>query len=155
MTSGESSIEAIRFNRSLHIVFVRRMFRALFLPVIIVSVVMAAQPAPLTPDEAKALREPIDLGHRLLAALSRYPQPSASSKASAGIDLITSVPTVELLHSAGYVTDSDLELAHGYRATLQAVPAGSGASQPLLSMHTDRGELTFARDGTLALQHHE
>ncbi len=134
---------------------VRPMIRALLFLVVSLPAVLAAQPTPLSSDKAKLLQQPIDLGYRLLAALSRYPKPSASANRTGGVDLITSVPTVEVLHSAGYVTDSDMVLARRYRATFQSMPAGSNASQPRLSMHTDRGELTFAGDGTVALQRHE
>jgi hypothetical protein len=135
--------------------FARPMIRALLFLVVSLPAVLAAQPRPLSSDEAKLLQQPIDLGQRLLAALSRYPEPSASANRTTGVDLITNVPTVEVLHSAGYVTDSDMVLARRYGATFQSKPAGSNASQPLLSMHTDRGELTFAGDGTLTLRRHE
>ena len=40
----------------------------MLLLLIICSSTVAAQPEPITPDKAKLLQQPIDLGHRLIAA---------------------------------------------------------------------------------------
>jgi hypothetical protein len=119
--------------------------------------VFADQPTthPLTAKEAAALQEPIALGHRILNALSRYAQTSEPPMIPAELDLLTRVPTIEILHAAGYISDSDMPLAHRYLATLQPIPPGAPSTQPLLTMQTDRGELILDTRGTVTLRQHK
>jgi hypothetical protein len=109
-----------------------------------------AQPAPhsLSPEDTEALREPLALGQRIIAAASKYSKPSDFAKMPNGPALLTQVPTIEILHAARDISDADMLLARRYRATLHP------ANQPLLSMETDRGELEFYGRGGVTLRSH-
>ncbi len=109
---------------------------------------------PLTAKESAALQEPTTLGHRILNALSRYSKASEPPKIPAGLDLLTRVPTIEVLHAGGYISDSDMPLTHRYLATLQPIPPDAPRTQPLLTMQTDRGELIFDTRGNVTLRQH-
>ena len=133
--------------------------RALYICLLIaVGAAFASQPItgrPLTAKEAAALREPTALGHRILTALSHYPKASEEAKVPTGLDLLTQVPTIEVLHAGGYISDSDMSLSHHYHAALQPIPAGAPQTQPLLTMQTDRGELVFDTLGDVTLRQHQ
>jgi hypothetical protein len=107
-----------------------------------------AQPAPhsLSPEDAEALREPLALGQRIMVAASKYFKPSDLAKMPTAGALLTRVPTVEILHAAGDISDADMMLARRYRATLHP------ATQPLLSIETDRGELIFYGQSEVTLR---
>src|SRR5258708_3759808 len=121
--------------------------RQLFLLLLIaVSSAFADQPAarrPLTAKESAALQEPITLGQRILAALSRYSKTSERIKVPTEFDVMTRTPTIEVLHAAGYVGDSDMPLSHRYQVVLELIPPEAPPTQPLLTMQTGSGELIF------------
>jgi hypothetical protein len=125
---------------------------------ITIGAAFASQPItsrPLSAKEAAALREPTALGRRILSALSHYPKASEQAKVPTGLDLLTPVPPIEVLHACGYISDSDISLSHQYHATLQPIPSGAPQTQPLLTMKTDRGELVFDTLGDVTLWQHQ
>ena len=125
--------------------------------VISVGIALADRPPySLTPDEMKALQEPIMVGHRILDALSRYSKASdeANVNVPTGLSLLTHAPTIEVLHAAGYISDSDFALAQRYHAMPQPVPANQG-SAARLTMQTERGKLVFDTRGEITLHQHE
>jgi hypothetical protein len=99
-----------------------------------------------------ALHEPVALGGRILAALSRCSKASEQVKVLPGFDVLTWVPTIEVLHVGGYISDSDMSLARRYQAAPQLIPANSPPTQPLLRMQTDQGELIFDTRANVALR---
>jgi hypothetical protein len=127
-----------------------------FALVISVSVAFGSEPAArsLTSDEAKALRQPTALGERILAQVSRYRKASEGIKIPLEFDVLTRAPTIDVLRAAGYITESDMTLAHRYQATLQPVPANARPTHPLLTMETERGELIFDTRGEITLRQH-
>jgi hypothetical protein len=131
--------------------------RTLYLILFVVAGLAFAQqppsPRPLTTAEAAALVEPVALGHRVLAALSHYFEVKIPrGPAGTGPTLLTSMPTLELLHVAACLNDSDFALSRHYRATLHTMLPNAPATQPVLSMRTDRGELFFDIGGNRTLQ---
>ena len=110
---------------------------------------------PLTAKETAALQEPIALGGRILAALSRYSTASEQVKVPPEYDVLTRVPTIEILHAGGYISDSDMPLTHRYPLALQFIPAEAPPTQPLLTMQTDSGELIFDTRGNVSLRPHQ
>ena len=130
------------------------MRRLSVLLVIAVSSAFADQSTtrPLTTEQIVALQEPVALGGRLLAALSRYAKASEQVKVPTEFDVSTRVPTIELLHASGCISDSDVTLAYRYRAVPQLIPANSPPTQPMLTMQTDRGELIFDTRAKVALR---
>jgi len=120
-----------------------------------VGFAVADQPGhSLTPDETKALQQPITVGRHILDALSRYSKASDEANVPTGLSLLTGAPTVEVLHAAGYISDSDLALAQRCHATPQPIPANQ-ASATRLTMQTDRGELVFDTRGDVILRQHQ
>jgi hypothetical protein len=120
-----------------------------------ITVVLADEPArrPLTTDEVAALKEPLELGQRVLAAWSRYSQvASLSTPVRAGSDVITSTPTLELLHATHSLGDSDFALALHYQTRLHPVPPNPPKDASIVSMRTDRGEIVVDISGNVALQ---
>jgi hypothetical protein len=69
-------------------------------------------------------------------------------------DVLAWVPTLEVLHAGGYISDSDMSLARRYQAARQLIPANSPPTQPLLTMQTDQGELIFDTRANVALRQH-
>ena len=125
------------------------------LVLIAVSSAFADQPTtrrPLTAKEPAALEKPITVGHRILTALSRYSKASDQVQLPPELDVSTQVPTIEILHAGGYISDSDMPLTHRYRLALQLIPAEAPPTQPLLTMQTDSGELIFDTRGNIALR---
>ena len=110
---------------------------------------------PLTTVDAAALEEATALGQRVLTALARYLAVSRPPNISGGSDLLARTPTIEVLHAIGYLSDSDIALSNQYHATLYPVPPEPAATQPVLTMHTDRGELIFDAGGNVALELHK
>ena len=123
---------------------------------IAVGSAFADQPTtrPLTPEETVALDEPIAVGGRILAALSRCSKASEQMKVPPEFDVLTRVPTIEILRAAGYISDSDASLARRYKAAPQLIPANSPPTQPLLTMQTDQGELIFDTRAHVTLRQH-
>ena len=109
---------------------------------------------PLTAKERASLHEPVALGGRILAALARYSKASEQLKVPTEYDVLTRVPTIELLHAGGYISNSDVSLAHRYQAAPQIIPANSPPTQPRLTMQTDWGELVFDTRANVALRQH-
>ena len=131
--------------------------RALFLLLFFVASVGLAQQAParrpLTTAEAAALEECVALGHRVLAAWSRYSEvTNLSTPISAGVDVLTRTPTLELLHATHSLSDSDLALSSHYQTRLHPVPPNASKDAPILSMRTDRGEIVIDISGNVTLQ---
>ena len=128
------------------------------------SVAVADQPGrPLKPDDMKALQQPVAVGRRILDALSQYSLAAyevngeSANMWSRGMDrlgLLTRTPTIDILHAAGYISDSDFALAQRYRATPQPVPVNQGLATRL-TMQTHRGELLFDTRGDIALRQHQ
>jgi hypothetical protein len=118
----------------------------------------------LRPDEMKALQQPIAVGRHILNALSQYSNAAAHeangesanmwSRGMNQLGLLTRTPTIEVLHAAGYISDSDFTLAQRYRATPQPLPANQGLATRL-TMQTHRGELLFDTRGDIALRQHQ
>jgi hypothetical protein len=131
------------------------------LPLVLLIAVTSAfgdQPStrrPLTGKESAALEEPTALGHRMLTALARYSKASEPVKIPTEFDVMTRTPTIELLHAAGYISDSDTLLSRRYRVVLQLIPAEAPPTRPLLTMQTDSGELIFDTRGNVTLRPHE
>lgn len=127
-----------------------------FLLLFVASVGFAQQaPArrPLTTGEAGALEECVALGHRVLAAWSHYSDVTTlSTPMSAGVDVITRTPTLELLHATHSLSDSDLALSLHYLTRLHPVPPNAPKDAPILSMRTDRGEIVVDISGNVTLQ---
>ena len=121
------------------------------------SVAFGSEPTTrsLTSDEAKALRQPTAFGERILAEVSRYKKASEGIKIPTEFDVMTRAPTIDVLHAAKYISNSDMVLAHRYQATLQPVPATASPTHPLLTMQTDRGELVFDTRGNITLRPHQ
>lgn len=107
---------------------------------------------PLTAKETVALHEPVALGGRILAALSRYSKASEQVKVPTEYDVLTRVPTIEVLHVGGYISDSDMPLTYRYQVVLQLIPAEAPTTQPLLTIQTDSGELIFDTRGNITLR---
>jgi hypothetical protein len=130
--------------------------RALCLIVCVVSgVAFAGQPArhSLTTAEAAALKESVALGHRVLSAWSHYSEVTGiSTPISAGVDVISSTPTLELLHATHSLSDSDFAVSLRCQAKLYPVPVDAPKDAPILSLHTDLGELVFDIGGNITLQ---
>jgi hypothetical protein len=101
-----------------------------------------------------AVTEAMELGQRVLKALFEYPNPSVRMNVLRGRDLLTALPTIEVLHAAGYISDSDMSLCHRYHVALHPIPAGASQTQPMLTMETDRGELVFDTSGNCTLRQH-
>jgi hypothetical protein len=121
----------------------------------VIGFALAGQPAadhPLTVEASAALREPVALGQRILAALSRYSSAPKRGDIPTGGSLLTDNPSIEVLHAGGYIGDSDMTLAARYKATLQAIPAGAPATQPMLTMTVHGGELIFDTQGNVAFR---
>jgi hypothetical protein len=109
----------------------------------------------LSTTESVALREPIAVGKRIIAALSRYPVASGSTtRATADRSLLTRTPTLDLLHASGYISDTDFAFSHSCHATLQPVPAGASADHPVLRLQTASGELIFDARGEVTIRDH-
>jgi hypothetical protein len=125
-----------------------------FALVISVSAAFGSEPVArsLTSDEAKALREPTALGERILVQVLRYTKTSEGIKIPPEFDVMTRAPTIDVLHAAGYISESDRVLAHHYQATLQPVPANATPTHALLTMQTERGELIFDIRGQITLR---
>src|SRR3954464_9507718 len=131
---------------------------AVFSLIVVGTTACVGQPSegrPLSSEEETALREPVSLGQRILTALSNYPKASEQPKVRTGLDLTTKMPTVEVLHAGGYITDADASLSSRYKASLHPIPNGAPHTQPLLSMRIDRGELVFDVDGNITLRQHQ
>jgi hypothetical protein len=131
--------------------------RTLSLLVFFVASIGVAQRAPdrrpLTTAEAAALKEPVALGFRVLAAWSRYSEVShLSTPISAGVDVITSTPTLELLHATHSLSDSDFTLSSHCQTKLHPVPPNAPRDAPIISMHTDRGDIVIDISGNVTLQ---
>jgi hypothetical protein len=125
---------------------------------IAVGLAFAEQPTirhPLTAKEATALQEPAALGHRMLSALSRYSQASESLKVPPEFDVLTRLPTIEVLHAVGFISDSDMRLTRRYQPALLPIPPNAAPTQPLLTLETDRGELIFDTRGNVTLRRHQ
>ena len=133
--------------------------------VISLSVAVADEPArSLRPGEMKALQQPIAVGRLILDALSQYSNAAVHkvdgesanmwSRGMNQLGLLTRTPTIDVLHAAGYISDSDFALAQRYRATPQPVPANQGLATRL-TMQTHRGELLFDTRGDIKLRKHE
>jgi len=126
------------------------------------AVALADQPSrPLTRQETKTVERQITLGRRILAALAEYSKAahevtgeSASmwSRGMTELGLLTRSPTIDVLHAAGYLTDSDHALARHYHAMPQHVPANATTAQPLLTMHSELGELVFDSRGAVTVR---
>jgi hypothetical protein len=117
----------------------------------------------LRPDEMKALQQPIVVGRHILDALSQYSNTAREASGESAnmwsrgmnqLGLLTRTPTIEVLHAAGYISDSDFTLAQRYRATPQPVPANQGLATRL-TMQTHRGELVFDTRGDIKLRRHQ
>jgi hypothetical protein len=120
-----------------------------------VTVVLADEPIrrPLTTDEIDALKEPLALGQRVLAAWSRYSQfASLSTPVRAGSDVISSTPTLELLHATHSLGDSDFALTLHYQTRLHPVPPNATKDASIVTMRTDRGEIFVDVSGIVTLQ---
>jgi hypothetical protein len=125
------------------------------------SFARADQPSrSLATDETKSFHVQIALGQRIVAALARYSKAAyeengeSSNMWTRGISelgLLTRTPTIEVLHAVDYIADSDYALARQYHAASHPVPAGAPATQPLLTMQTDTGELFFDTRGLVTL----
>jgi len=128
-----------------------------FTLLISVSVAFASEPTTrsLTSDEAKALRQPTVLGERILVESVAVQEASEGIKIPTEFDVMTRAPTIDVLHAAKYISDSEIVLAHRYQATLQPVPATASPTHPLLTMQTDRGELVFDTRGNITLRPHQ
>jgi hypothetical protein len=130
--------------------------RAVFLVLLLVSLAFAEQPPTrraLTTADAAALEEPVSAGRRVILGLAHYLEKMpAITYGGGGPALLTSTPTVEILHAYRYVTDSDFAVCRRYRATLHTVPPNAPATQPLLTMQTPRGVLVFPLNGEVALE---
>ena len=120
-------------------------------------------PRSLTGEETRALQQQIALGRRIIVALTRYSDAIHEANAESSdmwargmgaLGLVTRTPTMDVLHAARYITDSDQALAHRCHATPQPLPAGAPVTQPLLTMQCDRGELVFDTQGAVALHTH-
>ena len=110
-------------------------------------------PRPLTTDDTAALTESVALGQRVLAAWLRYSKAAAlSTPIPAGIDAISSTPTLELLHATHSLSDSDFALSLQCQARLHPVPVNAPKDAPALSMQTARGELIFDISGNITLR---
>jgi hypothetical protein len=124
--------------------------------VLTASLMLAQQPPvhrALTTEDAVGLNEAVSVGHRVLVALRQYSDDMpAADRIEVDRALITRTPTVEILHAYRYVTDSDFAACRRYHATLHPVPSEAPATQPLLSMQTDRGILVFQISGEVALE---
>jgi hypothetical protein len=124
--------------------------------VIVASFAFAEQPTtrrPLTTAEAATLKGSVDLGHRVLAAWSRYSQATyVSSPIPTGAALFTNTPTLELLHATHSLSDSDFALSLQCQIKLHPVPVGAPNDAPILCVRTDRGELVFDISGNITLQ---
>jgi hypothetical protein len=128
------------------------------------SIAVANQPGrSLRPDEMKALQQPIAVGRHILEALSQYSNAAHEvngesanmwTRGMGQLGLLSRTPTIDVLHAAGYITDSDFTLAQRYRATPQPVPANQGLATRL-TMQTHRGELLFDTRGDIKLRQHE
>jgi hypothetical protein len=99
--------------------------------------------------------EAMELGQRVLKALFEYPKPSLRMNVLRGRDLLTTLPTIEVLHAGGYISDSDVSLCHRYHVALHPIPAGASQAQPMLTMETNRGELVFDTSGDCTLGQHK
>ena len=121
---------------------------------IAVGSAFADQPTtrPLTANETVALHKSVALGGRILAALSRYLKASEQVKVPTEYDVLTRVPTIEVLHVGDYISDSDMPLIYRYQAVFQLIPAEAPTTQPLLTMQTDSGEFIFDTLGNITLR---
>ena len=133
----------------------RAVYPAFFVVVALAFADQSTTRQPLTTADAAALEEATTLGQRVLTALARYLAVSQPPNISEDRDLLTRTPTIDILHAIGYLTDSDIALSNQYRATLHPVPPEPAATQPVLTMHTDRGELIFDASGNVALELHK
>jgi hypothetical protein len=70
----------------------------------------------------------------------------------AEFDVMTRMPTIAVLRTGGYISDSDMPLSHRYQVVLQFIPAEAPPTQPLLTMQTDSGELIFDTRGNVTLR---
>ena len=123
---------------------------------------LADQPSrPLTPQETKTLERQITLGRRIIAALNQYSKAAREvngesanmwSRGVTEFGLLTRTPTIDVLHAAGYLNDSDNGLARHYHATPQPVPRNATMAQPLLTMHSELGELVFDTRGAVTVR---
>ncbi len=67
------------------------------------------------------------------------------------LGLLTRTPTIDVLHAAAYISDSDYALARRYGATPQPIPGNGTMPRPLLTMQSNRGELVFDTRGRVTL----
>jgi hypothetical protein len=126
------------------------------------AVALADQPSrPLTPQETKTLERQITLARHILAALAKYSKAAHEvngesanmwSRGMNELGLLTRTPTIDVLHAAGYLNDSDNALARHYHATPQHVPGNATMAQPLLTMHSELGELVFDTRGAVTVR---
>ena len=108
---------------------------------------------PLTPADAAALSEAVALGERITRTLAHYfevTHPPMRIRGDTG--LITRTPTIHVLRAVRYLSDADFQLARRYYAALHPMPSEAPATQPLLTMQTDRGVLVFQVSGEVALE---
>jgi hypothetical protein len=131
--------------------------RALCLLLFFFPIVGLAQQAParrpLTTAEAAALEEPVALGHRVLAAWSRHSEvTNLSTPIPVGVDVLTSTPTLELLHATPSLSDFDFALSLHCQMSLHPVPPNAPKDAPTISMRTGRGEIVIDISGNVTLQ---
>ena len=113
---------------------------------------------PVTSTEAIVLSEALALGHRIVVTLRHYvevthpPMTIQSGRIGESTDLFTRTPPIDVLRAVRYLSESDCRLARRYHAALHPVPSDAPATQPLLTMHTDRGVLVFQVSGEVALE---
>ena len=125
----------------------------LILLLIVASLALADPPAGyrLSPTEKAELKEPLALARRIIAARYRYSKASERVRVPAEYDVMTRTPTIEVIHAAGYISDSDALLSYRYRVVLQLVAPGAALGQAVLTMQTNRGELMLDKLGNAAL----
>lgn len=130
-------------------------FAVILTVLLLTSIACAEQPArrPLTAPETTELEQPIALGRRILEAWSHYYEVTYHSRpVPVGVDVITNTPTLELLHAAHALSDSDFALCLRCHATLHPVPVGAAKDAPILTLRTSRGEVVFDISGNITLQ---
>ena len=130
--------------------------RARYLIAIVLAGVAFAEPPtrrPLTTAETAALEQSLALGRRVLAAWSHYSEATYPSKPiPARADVLTSMPTLELLHATHSLSDSDFALALECHAKLHPLPVNAPKEAAILTMRSVSGELIFDMSGNITLE---
>jgi hypothetical protein len=112
----------------------------------------------LTRQETRDLQSEITVGRRIVVALAKYSKSASEmyGRTTSGLtelSLLTRTATIDVLHAAGYLSDSDTALARRYDAMPQQVSAIATSEQPLLTMHSKLGELVFDMRGTVTVRY--